>query len=437
MPKLLLLFLMTSCLMAEKPVYLVKEMRFAKDTVILGRDATGLSDFTAPTGIFTDTKDQVWVTDIKTGKIQILNQRGGVIQKIVPERPFNSPIGILLNAQEQVVVIDGGNHQIRIMEASGREISSIGKQGNGKAEFYFPKGIALDPESGNYLVADFGNLRVQEISPAGDYVKSYLYRSKANNQLGAPRSLALYQNRLIVLYPGLKEIVIFNSATAEVSQVISNQSLGREILKNPRYLSVDPDGMILVSEQGSSAILIFDAEGEYQDQLNLEKILTRPSAEPEAVYADASGNLYFSDLKSQQAYMLPATEEYHILKKAQIDFLAGKFDEALSAYKKVIEANPSNGAAISQSIQVLELMSAKLIQEQNYAQAMKVVQQILSLNPSNKTALARLRVLRWEDSRGWMTNLLLGTACILLFIVGLYTLFGMSSASSEEAHEGK
>ncbi|MFT7231253.1 MAG: hypothetical protein ACI8TA_000459, partial [Cyclobacteriaceae bacterium] len=70
-----------------------------------------------------------------------------------------------------IYVADRNGHRKEVFTASGAFITKYGTSGSGNGQFSFPRGIAIDA-SGNLLIADEGNDRVQKIlaTPTGEYV---------------------------------------------------------------------------------------------------------------------------------------------------------------------------------------------------------------------------------------------------------------------------
>jgi DNA-binding beta-propeller fold protein YncE len=79
------------------------------------------------------------------------------------DKELSPPSGIAMDNSGNIIISDEFNHRIQICDAAGSPINSIGKKGNGGGEFYYPKGIAIDSE-GAFYVADCWNHRVQKFS---------------------------------------------------------------------------------------------------------------------------------------------------------------------------------------------------------------------------------------------------------------------------------
>jgi hypothetical protein len=76
------------------------------------------------------------------------------------------PSDIAFDSQGNMYILDTGNHRIQKFNPDGKFLASIGRKGQGPAEFQYP--LSLDIDSEGYLyVADSGNQRIQVLKPDG------------------------------------------------------------------------------------------------------------------------------------------------------------------------------------------------------------------------------------------------------------------------------
>lgn len=87
---------------------------------------------------------------------------------------FNHPGGIAVDPDDNVIVADYGNHRIRMISQGGivKTVAGNGNEGHCDgaalaASFCFPQGVAVNPVSGEIVVADFGNEMIRAISKEG------------------------------------------------------------------------------------------------------------------------------------------------------------------------------------------------------------------------------------------------------------------------------
>jgi YD repeat-containing protein len=83
---------------------------------------------------------------------------------------FNGPVGIAVNpTTNDVYVADDGNSRIEEFSPAGAWIASIGSKGAAGGDFSSPQGVTID-SSGDVWVADYANNRIQELSPSGTFM---------------------------------------------------------------------------------------------------------------------------------------------------------------------------------------------------------------------------------------------------------------------------
>jgi DNA-binding beta-propeller fold protein YncE len=128
----------------------------------------------------------------------------------------------------------------------------IGGRGTGKGKFDSPTGIAVDP-SGNVLVADTNNGRIEKFSPTGTFLSIIGTNGSGHEQLGEPNGIAI--DRAGNIY------------VAEVAHNHRVQKLGRDGtfiaewkgaepgFYGPRRIAVGPDDSIYVVDQGHARVV--------------------------------------------------------------------------------------------------------------------------------------------------------------------------------------
>lgn len=81
---------------------------------------------------------------------------------------FDAPTGIAVDATGNVYVMDSGNARVQKFDSSHTFLATWGSEGFGNGQFgLFAKGVAVDPSSGQIVVADNANRRLQFFDQAG------------------------------------------------------------------------------------------------------------------------------------------------------------------------------------------------------------------------------------------------------------------------------
>src|SRR6266540_4250473 len=85
---------------------------------------------------------------------------------------FDFPTGIAVDGTGNVLVADTNNGRIEKFSPTGTFLSIMGNKGVGQAQLAGPNGIAVD-RTGNIYVADASNHRVQKLAPDGAFIAEW------------------------------------------------------------------------------------------------------------------------------------------------------------------------------------------------------------------------------------------------------------------------
>jgi hypothetical protein len=150
-------------------------------------DGTGAAaSFRSPRGVATDSAGNVYVADLGASTIRKITPAGvvttlagtagvnGSTDATGAAASFNNPTGVATDSADNVYVADTINHTIRKITPAGVVTTLAGTAGapgstdatGVAASFRSPLGVATD-SAGNVFVADTGNNTIRKISPAG------------------------------------------------------------------------------------------------------------------------------------------------------------------------------------------------------------------------------------------------------------------------------
>jgi DNA-binding beta-propeller fold protein YncE len=128
-----------------------------------GNLSTNNLEFSSPSGVALDSKDNLYVVDTGNDRIQKIQPDGNItsIGKYGFDLgEFYNPFGVALDSKDNLYVADTDNNRIQKIRQDGN-ITSIGKYGTALGEFYSPSGVAIDSKD-NLYVADGFNQRIQQ-----------------------------------------------------------------------------------------------------------------------------------------------------------------------------------------------------------------------------------------------------------------------------------
>src|SRR6266542_55142 len=129
------------------------------------------------------------------------------------EGQFDSPSGIAVDASGNILVADTNNGRIEKFSPTGTFLSIIGTKGKGHGlGFYGPRRIAIGPDDSIYVV-DQGHARIVKFSPDGRVLVTWGTSGNGDGQFNDPTSLAVdpTTNKVYVADPRNKRIQVFDS----------------------------------------------------------------------------------------------------------------------------------------------------------------------------------------------------------------------------------
>ncbi|MCC9656114.1 SMP-30/gluconolactonase/LRE family protein [Rhodopirellula sp. JC737] len=126
---------------------------------------------------------------------QFMTQWGGTGREI---QRFVRPQSLMVDG-DTLWIADACNHRVQRYDISQTEpkwIGSWGHEGKQLGEFYYPYGIDID-EDGTVLVCEYGNQRVQRLTPDGDPIASWGAPGHGPGQLYQPWGLVIDSKRRV------------------------------------------------------------------------------------------------------------------------------------------------------------------------------------------------------------------------------------------------
>ncbi len=173
---------------------------------------------------------------------------------------FDSPTGIAVDESGNVLVADTNNGRIEKFSPTGTFLSTIGTKGSGQGQFAQPNGIAID-RVGNIYVADAGNHRVLTLKPDGTFIAEW-----KGPELGfyGPRRVAIGpDDSIYVVDQGRTRIAKF-SPSGRVLAVWGAQGGGDGQFNDPTSVAVDPTtNKVYVADPINKRIQVFDSNGKF------------------------------------------------------------------------------------------------------------------------------------------------------------------------------
>ena len=173
---------------------------------------------------------------------------------------FEFPTGIAVDSTGNVLVGDSGNGRIEKFSPTGAFLSNIGTKGTGPGQLRDPNGLAVD-RTGNIYVADTSNGRVQKMAPDGTFVAEW---KGPEPGFYGPRRIAIGpDDSIYVVDQGHNRIVKFGS-NGEVLVTWGRKGNGDGEFNDPTSVAVDPGtNKVYVADPNNKRIQVFDNNGKF------------------------------------------------------------------------------------------------------------------------------------------------------------------------------
>jgi DNA-binding beta-propeller fold protein YncE len=237
-------------------------------------DATGLrvgnigerggeeGQFESPVGLGIGPKGEIWVADKGNQRLQMFSNDARFREAIPLEEEGEAidPVDVAVSANgKELFVTTNNTHRVVVFSNKGKYLRGWGGEGEDDGQFRYPATIDIDP-SGNVLVVDVLNARVQKFDAEGNFLSSF-------GSLGGK--------------PGT--------------------------FFRPKGIAVDDAGRSYVSDSYLGAIQVFDAEGQFLHALGEGGEATAFNT-PVGMTADGSRLLVVQMLAGNVLVLEPATE---------------------------------------------------------------------------------------------------------------------------------
>jgi DNA-binding beta-propeller fold protein YncE len=219
----------------------------------------------------------LYVSDSRNGVIRILSAEGKVETIPTPKKAFKQPCGIVINSSNDIFVVDSLAHCIKkvslsgsvsIMAGSENGLSGFRNGAKSQALFFNPVGLALDPISGDLIVADSRNHLIRRVSMNGSV--STIAGSTSGNldsHIGTDAKFN-YPNYVAVNSSG--EIYVSDGGNSLVRKIGKDNSVKTVKFRNPFIflqqnaifqcpfgIAISPDGRVFVVENETHSIKVF------------------------------------------------------------------------------------------------------------------------------------------------------------------------------------
>ena len=178
---------------------------------------------------------------------------------------LNGPYCIAINSDSELIVSECYSHKISVYTRKGEKKHEFGSYGEGKGEFGFLTGVAVDKSDGCIFVADSDNHRTQKFTRDGHFMKLVggPMRGSGPMQFNYPRGLKLNNNKLYVCDSCNNRIQVFDTELNYITSIGGGKGSGPGQFHHPWDVSFDDSSMLHVTDCSNHRIQVLDQDGKY------------------------------------------------------------------------------------------------------------------------------------------------------------------------------
>ena len=143
-----------------------------------------------------------------------------------------------------------------------QHLSAVGKRGSELGEFYWPRGISIQEETGHIYVADSYNHRIQISSEAGDHFIQF-----GQDLLRAPWGILVCGTSIYVTDRNFCAIFQFAITDYRMIKRVGKKGSGDQEFNSPRNLDIFPNQHIYVADEVNDRIQILNSDLVFQGSI--------------------------------------------------------------------------------------------------------------------------------------------------------------------------
>ena len=242
----------------------------------------GMGQLDWPRDVTVDNKTgNIYIADQYINCVKVFDSTGKYLFKFgdnEDEGKMDRPISVAICGDR--ILISQCNHCILNYQLNGKFgkfISKIGKYGKGELEFDYPFGLTIDESNGNIYVSDCSNNRIQILSQDFRFISQF-----GKDILKQPLDVKLSKEYIFVLDVSNPCLHLFSYNHILQKSVISRGN-GMQVI-NPYYFFIDQTDNILISDNGSNSIHVFDKETQLIHKISV-------SHDPRGITVDKRGRV--------------------------------------------------------------------------------------------------------------------------------------------------
>ena len=257
-----------------------------------------ITELKGPWGVAMTNDGHIIVSEWEGNCVKILDREGKKVKSFGQKTKesgyanFSCPLGVAITPDNFILVTD--KHKIQKISMDGEYIKSVGKQGSGTLEFYYPHGITISPLTGHIYIADSGNSCIQVLNPDLTFSHTFGTLGSAKGQLNHAKDVAIDNQGLVYVTDHSNgRIQVFTPEGQFLSQFGTKGSSPGQ-LSQPVGISVN-NKLLYITEEGNHRISIFTTDGQFVRSFGGRGSSVGQFNAPNGIAFDNKGYLYVCD----------------------------------------------------------------------------------------------------------------------------------------------
>ncbi len=221
------------------------------------------------------------------------------------------PAGIAQLPSGNLLVVDQDNDRVQKFNEAGEYKAKFGSSGIGNGQFGRPTDVAVDSKE-NAWVTDAGDSRVEQFNSSGTYVTKFGEVGTTNGKFGAggPESLAIDSKGNIWVADTFNgRLQKFTEAGAFV-KVASSKGSGAGQLGEPTGIDIGLNNNVWVADWQYNRVVEFDENGTYVRQFGKEGTGNGEFKHPSSIDVDSQGNVWVVDQNNSRVQQFTEIGQY-------------------------------------------------------------------------------------------------------------------------------
>jgi sugar lactone lactonase YvrE len=212
--------------------------------------------FKAPQGAACAGNSLLVVADTGNGRLLKYNSQGGVFlfegEYKIPE--LSRPSRLQINSKGDIFALDEKDQRIARLNAAGAFLAHVKPAGLPAPESFIPRSFAIDARDNIYVLDVFAE-RVLVLDPAGKFLREI----KFPVNFGFFSDLTVDSGGTVFLLDSVQCMVYSAPPQAKVFTELTGKL--KEYLLFPTNITLDSTGMMYITDQNGSAIVILNPAG--------------------------------------------------------------------------------------------------------------------------------------------------------------------------------